>query len=42
MLFYFTSGADDLLPVLCYVVCKSSLPQLVSECHAVEKFIHEG
>ena len=35
-------GADDLLPVLCYVVTKSGLPQLVSECHAVERFIHEG
>ncbi|XP_060568472.1 VPS9 domain-containing protein 1-like [Ruditapes philippinarum] len=35
-------GADDLLPVLCYIVVKSSLPQLVSECHAMEKLIHEG
>uniref|UniRef100_A0A8D0GN41 VPS9 domain containing 1 n=1 Tax=Sphenodon punctatus TaxID=8508 RepID=A0A8D0GN41_SPHPU len=35
-------GADDLLPILSYVVLKSSLPQLVSECAALEEFIHEG
>lgn len=35
-------GADDLLPVLCYIVIRSGLPQLVSECQAMEKFIHEG
>lgn len=35
-------GADDLLPILCYVVVKSGLPQLVSECQAMERFIHEG
>ncbi|XP_048372197.1 VPS9 domain-containing protein 1 isoform X2 [Sphaerodactylus townsendi] len=35
-------GADDLLPILSYVVLKSNLPQLVSECTALEEFIHEG
>ncbi|XP_078527135.1 VPS9 domain-containing protein 1 [Lissotriton helveticus] len=35
-------GADDLLPILSYVVLKSQLPQLVSECVALEEFIHEG
>ncbi|XP_053401442.1 VPS9 domain-containing protein 1-like [Mercenaria mercenaria] len=35
-------GADDLLPILCYVVVRSGLPQLVSECQAMEKLIHEG
>ncbi|XP_027702060.1 VPS9 domain-containing protein 1 [Vombatus ursinus] len=35
-------GADDLLPILSYVVLKSNLPQLVSECAALEEFIHEG
>ncbi|KAJ1083853.1 hypothetical protein NDU88_004008 [Pleurodeles waltl] len=35
-------GADDLLPILSYVVLKSHLPQLVSECVALEEFIHEG
>ncbi|KAK3610358.1 hypothetical protein CHS0354_008632 [Potamilus streckersoni] len=35
-------GADDLLPVLCYIVCRSQLPQIVSECHAIENFVHEG
>ncbi|PVD20563.1 hypothetical protein C0Q70_18719 [Pomacea canaliculata] len=35
-------GADDLLPVMSYVVVKSQLPQLVSECRALSEFIHEG
>uniref|UniRef100_A0A7M4EME6 VPS9 domain containing 1 n=2 Tax=Crocodylus porosus TaxID=8502 RepID=A0A7M4EME6_CROPO len=35
-------GADDLLPILSYVAVRSSLPQLVSECAALEEFIHEG
>ncbi|KAJ6657204.1 hypothetical protein lerEdw1_002793 [Lerista edwardsae] len=35
-------GADDLLPILSFVVLKSNLPQLVSECVALEEFIHEG
>ncbi|KAK7498931.1 hypothetical protein BaRGS_00009740 [Batillaria attramentaria] len=35
-------GADDLLPVVSYVVMKTNLPQLVSECHAMAEFIHEG
>ena len=36
------SGADDLVPVISYVVLQSRLPQLVSECHAMSEFIHEG
>ncbi|ESO90860.1 hypothetical protein LOTGIDRAFT_233615 [Lottia gigantea] len=35
-------GADDLLPILTYVVVKSGLPQLLSECQAMAEFIHEG
>ncbi|XP_043937790.1 VPS9 domain-containing protein 1 [Protopterus annectens] len=35
-------GADDLLPILSYVALKSDLPPLVSECAALEDFIHEG
>lgn len=35
-------GADDLLPILSFVVLRSGLPQLVSECVALEEFIHEG
>ncbi|XP_039619385.1 VPS9 domain-containing protein 1 isoform X1 [Polypterus senegalus] len=35
-------GADDLLPILSYVALKSNFPQLVSECAALEEFIHEG
>ncbi|XP_041377176.1 VPS9 domain-containing protein 1-like [Gigantopelta aegis] len=35
-------GADDLLPILTYIVIKSCLPQLVSECSAMSEFIHEG
>ncbi|XP_005052302.1 PREDICTED: VPS9 domain-containing protein 1-like [Ficedula albicollis] len=36
------SGADDLLPILSYVVLQTGLPQLLSECAALEEFIHEG
>ncbi|KAL8583321.1 hypothetical protein ACOMHN_057607 [Nucella lapillus] len=35
-------GADDLLPVMTYVVMQSHLPSLVSECQAMAEFIHEG
>ncbi|XP_069384587.1 VPS9 domain-containing protein 1 isoform X2 [Paralichthys olivaceus] len=35
-------GADDLLPILSYVALRSQCPQLVSECAALEEFIHEG
>uniref|UniRef100_A0A8C7SZD9 VPS9 domain containing 1 n=1 Tax=Oncorhynchus mykiss TaxID=8022 RepID=A0A8C7SZD9_ONCMY len=35
-------GADDLLPILSYVALHCELPQLVSECAALEEFIHEG
>ncbi|XP_033755082.1 VPS9 domain-containing protein 1-like [Pecten maximus] len=35
-------GADDLLPILCYVIVKAAQPQIVSECHIMEEFIHEG
>ncbi|NXL10511.1 VP9D1 protein, partial [Mesembrinibis cayennensis] len=35
-------GADDLLPILSYVVLQTGLPQLLSECTALEEFIHEG
>ncbi|XP_044617030.1 VPS9 domain-containing protein 1 isoform X2 [Equus asinus] len=35
-------GADDLLPILSFVALRSGLPQLVSECAALEEFIHEG
>uniref|UniRef100_A0A671MQ33 VPS9 domain-containing protein 1-like n=1 Tax=Sinocyclocheilus anshuiensis TaxID=1608454 RepID=A0A671MQ33_9TELE len=35
-------GADDLLPILAFVALRSETPQLVSECAALEEFIHEG
>uniref|UniRef100_A0A803JVF7 VPS9 domain-containing 1 n=1 Tax=Xenopus tropicalis TaxID=8364 RepID=A0A803JVF7_XENTR len=35
-------GADDLLPILAFVVLKTQMPQLLSECAALEEFIHEG
>lgn len=35
-------GADDLLPILSFVALRSQCPQLVSECAALEEFIHEG
>nr|XP_030705254.1 VPS9 domain-containing protein 1 isoform X3 [Globicephala melas] len=36
------TGADDLLPILSFVALRSGLPQLVSECAALEEFIHES
>ncbi|CAN2389406.1 Vacuolar sorting protein 9 (VPS9) domain [Pristimantis euphronides] len=35
-------GADDLLPILAFVVLKSRMSHLLSECAALEEFIHEG
>ncbi|XP_070686715.1 VPS9 domain-containing protein 1 [Pempheris klunzingeri] len=35
-------GADDLLPILSFVALQCQSPQLVSECAALEEFIHEG
>ncbi|XP_011474759.1 VPS9 domain-containing protein 1 isoform X2 [Oryzias latipes] len=35
-------GADDLLPILSFVAVRCQCPQLVSECAALEEFIHEG
>jgi hypothetical protein len=35
-------GADDLLPILCYVIVKAGQPQILSECLILEEFIHEG
>ncbi|XP_006812406.1 VPS9 domain-containing protein 1-like [Saccoglossus kowalevskii] len=35
-------GCDDLLPIFSFVIIKSQSPQLVSECSAMEEFIHEG
>ena len=38
----FCRGVDDILPILTYVIIRSGLPQLVSECSIMEEFIHEG
>ncbi|KAM6946383.1 VPS9 domain-containing protein 1 [Aplochiton taeniatus] len=35
-------GADDLLPILSFVALRCECPQLMSECAALEEFIHEG
>ncbi|XP_053304939.1 VPS9 domain-containing protein 1 [Spea bombifrons] len=35
-------GADYLLPILVYVVLRSRMSRLLSECAALEEFIHEG
>ena len=32
-------GADELVPVLCLVVLKTSSPQLISECYAIEQLV---
>ena len=39
---YFDSGCDDLLPILSFVIIRSGMAQLVSECDAMEEFIPEG
>lgn len=36
------SGCDDLLPILSFVIIRSGMAQLVSECDAMEEFIPEG
>ena len=41
--FYFIhSGCDDLLPILSFVIIRSGMAQLISECDAMEEFIPEG
>ncbi|XP_053555337.1 VPS9 domain-containing protein 1 [Bombina bombina] len=35
-------GADDLLPILAFVVLRSHLSELLYECAALEEFLHEG
>lgn len=35
-------GADDMLPILAFVVLRSGMSHLLSECAALEEFIHEG
>ncbi|XP_040185572.1 VPS9 domain-containing protein 1 isoform X2 [Rana temporaria] len=35
-------GADDLLPILAFVILRSGMSHLVSECAALEEFIYEG
>ena len=40
--FFYYSGCDDLLPILSFVVIRSGMAQLVSECDAMEEFIPEG
>ena len=38
----FQRGADDLLPILHYILIRTESPQLVSECLAIEELVHEG
>ncbi|XP_031552470.1 VPS9 domain-containing protein 1-like [Actinia tenebrosa] len=35
-------GCDDLLPIFSYVIVRSGMAQLISECIAMEEFIPEG
>ncbi|KAM4643309.1 LOW QUALITY PROTEIN: VPS9 domain-containing protein 1-like [Amazona ochrocephala] len=37
-----SSRADNLLPILSYVVLQTGLPQLLAECAALEELIYEG
>ena len=44
-IFYFfvlSRSGDDLLPIVSFVIVKTNYPQIISECHAMEEFIHEG
>ena len=36
------SGVDDILPIMSYVIVRSGLPELVSECSIMEEFIQDG
>ena len=36
------SGVDDMLPILSYVILRSGLPELISECSIMEEFIQDG
>jgi hypothetical protein len=35
-------GVDDILPILSYIIIRTGLPQLVSECALMEEFIQDG
>ena len=35
------SGVDDILPILSYMIIRSGLPMLVSECALMQEFIPE-
>lgn len=44
LIFFFVfcySGADQLLPCICYVTCASQIPNLLSEFHFIEEFLDE-
>lgn len=34
-------GADEMLPVLSYIILKTEQPRLVTECYALMEFIDE-
>ena len=36
------SGVDDMLPIFCYIILRSGLPQMISECSIMDEFIQEG
>ena len=42
IILFFLRGADDLLPVLSYVIVQSGSPGLYAECQALTEFIDEG
>lgn len=36
------SGVDDMLPIFSYIILRSGLPGMVSECAIMDEFIQEG
>jgi hypothetical protein len=35
-------GVDDILPIMSYVIIKSFIPELISECNLLHEFIHDS
>lgn len=42
VIYFICRGADDLLPILSYVIIKSKRTELLAEVHALEEFLYEG
>ena len=40
-MFLLFSGVDDILPIMTYVIIRSGMPQLFTECAIMKEFIQE-